>query len=95
MIRLLKYIVIGVVAIILILFAFANRQIVTVSFDPFSSSADAAFAVTVPLFAVVVVFAMLGVVAGATATWVAQGRYRRAARRHRAEAEKLRAQAKP
>jgi len=92
MIRFMKYAALAVVAILLLLFAFANRQIVVVSFDPFSASADAAFAITAPLFAVVIVFAMLGVVAGASATWFAQGRYRRAARRHRAEAERLRAE---
>jgi hypothetical protein len=36
---------------------------------------------------------MLGVVAGALATWVSQGRYRRASRQSRVEAEKWRAQA--
>jgi len=93
MIRFMKYVVLGVVAVLLLLFASANRQTVIVSFDPFSSSAaDAAFAIPAPLFAVVIVFAMLGVVAGASATWFAQGRYRRAARRHRAEAERLRAE---
>ncbi|HVP98868.1 MAG TPA: DUF3611 family protein [Roseiarcus sp.] len=92
MIRFLKYVVLAVVAILLLLLAFANRQIVTISFDPFSSSDEPAFAISAPLFEVVIVFAMLGVVVGATATWFAQGRYRRAARRHRAEAERLRAE---
>jgi len=92
MIRFFKYVILAVVATLLLLLAFANRQIVTVSFDPFSASDDAAFAISAPLFEVVVVFAMLGVVAGASATWFAQGRYRRAARRHRAEADRLRAE---
>lgn len=92
MIRFVKYVVLAVVAILLLLFAFANRQIIVVSFDPFSTSENAAFAITAPLFAVVIVFAALGVIAGAAATWLAQGRYRRAARRHRAEADRLRAQ---
>jgi len=93
MIRFMKYAVLGVAAILLLLFAFANRQIVVVSLDPFGTSENAAFAITAPLFAVVIVFAMLGVIAGASATWFSQGRYRRAARRHRAEAERLRAEA--
>ena len=37
MIRFLRIVVIAVVAILLLLFAVANRQIVTVSFDPFGS----------------------------------------------------------
>jgi uncharacterized integral membrane protein len=93
MIRAVKFAVIAVIALILLLFAFANREIVTVSFDPFGSSDNAALAITAPLFAVVIVFAALGVVAGACATWVSQGRHRRASRQNRAEADKWRAQA--
>ncbi len=93
MIRFIRIVVFAVVAIILVIFAFANRQIVTVSFDPFSSAENSALAMSAPLFAVVIVSAMLGVIAGSAATWVSQGRHRRAARRHRAEADKLRAEA--
>ena len=46
-----------------------------------------------PLFAIVTVAAMLGIVAGALATWLSQGRHRRASRRNRMEADKWRAQA--
>jgi uncharacterized integral membrane protein len=92
MIRFIRLVVFAVVAIILLLFAFANRQIVTVSFDPFSSAENSAVATSAPLFAVVVVTAMLGVIAGSAATWVSQGRHRRAARRHRVEADRLRAE---
>jgi len=92
MIRFIRLVVFAVAAIILLLFAFANRQFVTVSFDPFSSMENSALATSAPLFAVVIVSAMLGVVAGSAATWVSQGRHRRAARRHRAEADNLRAQ---
>ena len=93
MIRFAKMVVIVAVAIVLLLFAFANRQFVEVSFDPFGSRGNAAFAISVPLFAVAIACAMLGVIAGAFATWLSQGRHRRAARHHRAEAEKWRAQA--
>ena len=93
MIRFIRLVVIALVAIVLLLFAFANRQGVTVSFDPFSSVANAAFAVDAPMFAVVIAAAMLGVIAGAAATWVSQGRHRRAARRNRVEADRWRAEA--
>ena len=92
MIRFVRLVVFAVAAIILLLFAFANRQFVTVSFDPFSSAEHSAFATSAPLFGVVIVTAMLGVIAGSAATWVSQGRHRRAARRHRAEADRLRAE---
>lgn len=92
MIRFIRIAVVVAVTIVLLLFAFANRQIVTVSFDPFSSVQNAALATSAPLFAVVIVTAMLGVVAGSAATWFSQGRHRRAARRHRVEAAKWRAE---
>src|SRR5580700_3183363 len=82
-----------VLILILLGFAFANHHEVTVSFDPFASTDSAAFSIAAPLFAVVIVAAMLGVVAGALATWVSQGRHRRASRQNRIEAEKWRAQA--
>jgi uncharacterized integral membrane protein len=93
MIRFIRLVVLTVVAIVLLLFAFANRQFVTVSFDPFGSPDNPAIATTAPLFAVVIASAMLGVIAGAAATWLSQGRHRRAARHHRAEAQKWRAEA--
>jgi Flp pilus assembly protein TadB len=46
-----------------------------------------------PLFAVAIVAAMFGVVAGAFATWLSQGRHRRASRQSRLEANKWRAHA--
>ena len=93
MFRFLKIVILILLAIILLGFAFANREIVNVSFDPFATNDNAAFSIEAPLFAVVIVAAMLGVVAGALATWVSQGRYRRASRQSRVEAEKWRAQA--
>jgi uncharacterized integral membrane protein len=93
MVRFIRIAVVAVVAIILLLFAFANRQTVIVSFDPFSSQENSALATSAPLFAVVIVSAMLGVIAGSAVTWLSQGRHRRAARRHRADAAKWRAEA--
>jgi uncharacterized integral membrane protein len=92
MVRFLKFLVLAVVALAFLLFAFANHEFVTVSFDPFGSAGNPAFSLDAPLFAVVIVSAMLGVIAGACATWLSQGRHRKASRRNRAEAEKLRAQ---
>jgi uncharacterized integral membrane protein len=94
MIRFLKVCLFVLVAIILLGFAFANHHDVIVSFDPFASRQNAALAIAAPLFAVVIVAAMLGVVAGAFAIWLSQGRHRRASRQNRLEADKWRAQAK-
>ena len=93
MFRFLRIIILVLLALILLGFAFANHHDVIVSFDPFATIDNAAYSRTAPLFVVVVVAAMLGVVAGALATWVSQGRHRRASRQNRAEAEKWRAQA--
>ena len=92
MTRYIRLIIIAVIAIILVLFVVANQHRVIVSFDPFSTTDDAAFSVEMPLFVVMIAAAMLGIVAGAAATWVAQGRHRRAARQHRIEAKHLRAE---
>ncbi len=93
MTRFLRLIILAVVLLVLLLFVFANRQWVVISLDPFSSLDEAAFSFSAPMFGVIIVAAMLGVVAGATATWVSQGRYRRAARKNRAEAERWRGEA--
>ncbi len=93
MVRFLKIAVLAVAAIVLLGFAFANHHLVTVSFDPFASIDHAALSVDAPLYAVAIVAAMLGVVAGAFATWLSQGRHRRASRRSRLEADKWRNQA--
>jgi uncharacterized integral membrane protein len=93
MFRFLRIVILILLAVILLGFAFANRHDVIVSFDPFAGIDNAAFSIAAPLFAVVIVAVMLGVVAGALATWVSQGRHRRASRQSRAEAEKWRAQA--
>ena len=71
--------------IIFIVFAVANRHLVTVSFDPFNSTTPVV-AMTLPLFVVIIAVAIAGVVAGGTATWFRQRRWRRAARQHEAEA---------
>jgi uncharacterized integral membrane protein len=77
--------------VILVVFAVANRHMVTVSFDPFNSR-DPALSFDLPLFVVIIAVAILGVVAGGAATWFGQRRWRRAARQHEAEAREMRTQ---
>jgi uncharacterized integral membrane protein len=77
--------------LLFIVFAVANRHLVTVSFDPFNSR-DPAVGVTMPLFVVIIVVAILGVVAGGTATWFRQRHWRRAARQHEADARQAQTQ---
>src|SRR5207244_13049199 len=77
--------------LIFIVFAVANRHFVTVSFDPFNST-DPAIAVSIPLFAVIIAVAILGVAAGGMATWFRQRHWRRAARQHEADARQARSE---
>ena len=77
--------------LIFVVFAVANRHAVTVSFDPFNST-DPSLGVRLPLFVVIIAVAILGVVAGGTATWFRQRHWRRAARQHEADARAARAQ---
>src|SRR6202166_5272089 len=69
--------------VIFVVFAVANRHFVTVSFDPFNST-DPSIAVALPLFVVIIVVAIVGVLAGGTATWFRQRHWRRAARQDEA-----------
>src|ERR1700748_905127 len=78
-------------ALIFLVFAVANRHSVTVSFDPFSS-ADPALSRSLPLFALIIAVAIMGVIAGGMATWFGQRRWRRAARQHEADARTAKAE---
>ena len=89
--KILNVLVVLPLAIVLIVFAVANRHIVTLSFDPLDSS-DATWGVSLPLFIVIIAFTMLGLVVGGIVTWVGQRRWRRAARLHETEARNARAQ---
>ena len=75
---------------IIVMFAVANRGIVTVTFDPFSST-NPAFALKMPLFILIFVLVGLGVVVGGIAAWLRQHKWRVRARRAEAEARDLHA----
>src|SRR3954471_22577090 len=77
--------------LLFIVFAVANRHMVTVSLDPFNAS-DPQLGFALPLFVVIIVVAILGVIAGGTATWFRQRHWRRAARRHEADARAARSE---
>jgi uncharacterized integral membrane protein len=77
--------------LVFVVFAVANRHLVTVSFNPFDSS-DPSLGFELPLFVVIIAVAILGVLAGGSATWFRQRHWRRAARRHEADARQMRVQ---
>jgi len=76
-------------AIVFIVFAVANRQTVAVSFDPFDQ-AHPALAVSLPLFALILILIIGGVIIGGVAAWLRQGKWRWRARHFEREARELR-----
>jgi uncharacterized integral membrane protein len=89
--KFLSTLLLVLLGLIFIVFAVANRHLVTVSFDPLNSS-DPSLGVTLPLFVVIIAVAIAGVVAGGSATWLRQRHWRRAARQYEADARQARAQ---
>src|SRR5471032_3279709 len=89
--KIVTAIIVVPLAAVIIAFAVANRQIITVSFDPFSSTAPA-YAATLPLFAVIFAVLILGVLIGGIAAWLGQGKWRRSARQREAELRALQAE---
>ncbi|GAC1334094.1 MAG: lipopolysaccharide assembly protein LapA domain-containing protein [Beijerinckiaceae bacterium] len=81
------------IAVLLLLFAFANRHLVTVSFDPFAGNDISGPAVTAPLFILLILAIGLGVILGGASSWLRQAQLRRAVRDARAEASEARADA--
>lgn len=87
----LKAVILVPIAILAVAFAVANRQIVSVSFDPFSAAAPV-FALAAPMFLMVFILLMAGVVIGGVAAWLGQAHYRRAARRAQDDMDDLHAE---
>src|SRR5512140_435926 len=86
--KIVTTIIVVPLAVVIIAFAVANRQAVTVSFDPFSATSPA-YAATLPLFAVIFAVLILGVLIGGIAAWLGQSRWRRSARKLDAELRAL------
>ena len=86
--KIVTAVIIVPLAVVIVAFAVANRQTVTVSFDPFSA-ASPAYAATLPLFAVIFAVLIFGVLVGGIAAWLRQGKWRRTARRLEGEVRTL------
>ena len=82
--RILNWLVGLPIAIIAIAFAVANRQWVTISFDPFNRALPFA-TIGMPLWALFFCGIFAGIFAGWLVTWVAHGKHRKAARAARIE----------
>lgn len=82
--RILNWLVLAPIALIVVVMAVANRGPVAVSFDPFNRD-NAAASVVLPLFALVFVCLIIGVIIGGVAVWLRQATHRRRARRAEAD----------
>ncbi len=90
--KIINLLVLLPIGIVLIVFCVANRQLVTMAFNPFRPD-DQVLAVSAPLFVFLFVTLILGMVIGSAATWIAQGRYRKRARTEAREAVRWQAEA--
>ena len=82
--RIVNWIVGLPVAVVAIAFAVANRQWITVSFDPLHR--DQPFAsIAMPLWVLFFCGIFFGIFAGWIAAWLAQGKWRKAAKEARIE----------
>lgn len=75
---------------LLIAFALANRHLVSVNINPFAPPLDAGTGgYGIPLFVVLYVVLLIGVLLGGIASWFAQGTHRKRERHWRREAHQL------
>ena len=76
-------------SLLLIVFALSNRHLVPVNFNPFVTADGTAPEAGVPLFLVIYLVLLVGVLLGGVATWLAQARVRAERRHWRREAALL------
>jgi uncharacterized integral membrane protein len=75
-------------AVVFISFAVANRQTVVVSFDPFDQT-NPAVSFSMPLFVLILLLMIVGVIVGGFAAWLRQGKWRWRARIAEAQTREL------
>lgn len=82
--KILGSIVLVPLAVVLLLFGFANREPVLLTLNPFNftAAADNALSFTAPFFIWLIVFAGIGMLVGSAITWCGQHKYRKAARKN-------------
>ncbi len=90
--RILLIVIFVPLAIVLIALAVANRGATAFTVDPFNPG-NPALTVQMPLFVLLFLAVLVGLIVGSAATWFRQGRYRKLARQRGLEAQALRDQA--
>ena len=89
--KIIRIVVLVPLALVLVLIAVANRHPVTLSLDPFGGEPPA-YAITLPLFLLVLGAVIAGVIIGGVAAWMNQGKWRRSVRRLEADTRHLQAE---
>lgn len=87
---LIKTLIIVPLALVIILLSVANRAPVTLSFDPFFSALPL-YALSAPLFVVILGAVVFGILLGGIIVWWSQRYYRRALRHQTYELERIKA----
>ena len=78
--------------IILIIFCVANRQSVTLAFNPFRPE-DQVLSLSAPFFVFLFIALIIGMLAGSAVTWFSQGKHRKRARNEAKEAVRWQSEA--
>ncbi len=82
--RILNWVIWLPVTVLMVGFAVANRQWITVSFDPFTAT-DPVASIGMPLWALLFCGLFIGAVFGWIACWFGQGKWRKSSREVRQE----------
>ena len=88
--KFLAIVILAPLAIIIVMIAVANREVIALSFDPFDP-VQPVLTVRMPMFILIFVLVGIGVLVGGTAAWLRQSKWRARARRAEADARDLRA----
>lgn len=89
MVRFLSLLVFCIIGILIVSFAVANRTDVLIGFDPFNPAVPWTRPLEIPLYWVMFASVAAGIILGGIADWLGQSKWRRRAREHRRENEKL------
>ncbi|MDF1687438.1 MAG: LapA family protein [Parvibaculaceae bacterium] len=87
--KLLSWLITLPLALVTVFLAIANRHHVSLNLDPFNQE-NPALALDMPLIFVILAAIFLGLIVGASAVWVGQGRHRQTARQGKSELAALR-----
>lgn len=93
--RMVMWFVLIPLGLLLAVFALANRHIVQIGIDPIAPQTPFWGPIELPLFVVIYVALLCGVIMGGVGGWFSQGKHRKAERQLRRELDKQQRDTKP